>query len=391
MVLRHALDLLNQLPTRDERTLEQTHLFLGDAPTKLDHAADAEPFLRQALQATARSRPPQSIDVAIAQWRLGVALAAQQRLDEAATTLGRAFEIYEALPAAERLVGQDEEFASDLGRVRLNQGQAAAAEPLLRKALDFMSDRLGATDIRTQNAARQLADALRAQDRAADARDLLARHGIDPESGATAAGVRPDTARAAADRFSIRHLEALPEQARPDINHGFEAFGKGRFAESAASFEQALRSVERPTEAQIPGKALLESHLGQAKVQQRLYQEGEPFLRRALAAQQSVIARQAPTPNALDRLLLAETRLELGLALYGQAKAEENIRAFRSGLDLADELGRDDPGAASRRMSLGETLFREHAYVQAEDQFRRSLATLDLYHVPQDADVYLRS
>ncbi len=74
----------------------------------------------------------------------------------------------------------------------------------------------------------------------------------------------------------------------------------------------------------------------------------------------------------------------------GLLRARQWLRAAGN-FRLADELGRDDPGTATSRMFLGETLYAERSYLGAEDQFRRALATLANYHVSEDADVHLRA
>jgi tetratricopeptide (TPR) repeat protein len=386
-----ALRLAGRVPSPDPGLDEKARLFLGDSLTELWRPAEGEFLLRRALESAETNYGPQGAGVGIVLWRLGESLAAQQKYAEAAAVLGRALAIYDGQPTTGRFEGHAADIAGARGRALLRQGDHIQAQPLLQRHLDFVRERMGPTDIATQNAARDLAQCLQALNKPDEAREVLRRHGIDPGTGNAAEGVRPDTLRAAMEKAADRHVEALPADAVAEVTRGAQAYSERRYAESESAHRRGLQLAQQTVGAAHPATALCEVYLGDSLIEQRRYAEAEPHLRRAIDVQEELLDRQQPKAHAADRLLLVRNRLRLGLALYGQRKPEDTVAAFTRGLNLADDLGFDDPGVAASRMYLGEVLFSREAYVRAEDQFRRAVATFKNYREPEDRDRYRRA
>jgi serine/threonine protein kinase/tetratricopeptide (TPR) repeat protein len=269
-----------------------------------------------------------------------------------------------------------------LARLHLDQGDAAAAERLLREALALSA---GAESLEAAAALSDLAVALQQQGRLAEATGLFRRAlasrerllgpaslAVAESSSLLAGNLRREGDLPAAEALHRRSLalrrRLLPPD-HPDLASTLNDLAlthvdQGRYAEAEPLLRESLAVQEKVFGLSHPRIATALGNLAMAVRRLGDPASAEPMVRRALAIQQAQLPARHPaiaaTLNTLGRVLQDEGKLAAAGSYYADALAI---------------FAEDHPFRARVQFNLGTLREAEGRFAQAESIYREVLAT----------------
>ena len=374
---------LARMPCEERATLAlQNQLgMLLHAQGKLD---EAEPLLREALEAQRATLGDRHPDTLGSMNNLGVLLRAQGKLDEAEQLVREALEARRALGDRHPdTLGS----INNLAEVLKAQGKLDEAEPLLREALRSKRATLGDRHPNTLISINNLGRLLQAQGKLDEAEPLL-REALEA-SRATLGDRHPHTLGSINNLGNLLQAQSKVDEAEPLVREALEA-QRATLGDrhphtlvSISSLGVLLQAQRKLDEAEPLVREALEAmratlgdrhrdtltsinNLGSLLQAQGKLDEAEPLYRQALEAQRATLDDRHPDTlssiNNLGSLLQAQGKLHEALPLY--RKALEGRRAT---------LGDRHPHTLLSIDSLGRLLQDQGKFDEAELLFREAL------------------
>jgi tetratricopeptide (TPR) repeat protein len=384
-VLRHALDLADQLPEGlpilERIAWEETLATVIERSGRLD---EAEQIFRRspALQKNA-GVPEDSIQSALIRFSLGRLLVMQKQYPEAETLLRT------ALAVVGRLLAESHPSYTAtlhfLGKALEGQGKYLEAEDLLRRA-SSVEARL---DQKHPDAAlndHSLAQVLLAQGRISEAEALLREalalkekaHGsehletlVTKQTLAVALDLQEKLYEA--ERLLREVLASFEKLAGP--NHPESAgvlhelasvlLKKGQIEEAESLHWKALGLAEASRGRRHPECSVHLHSLANVLVAQGRYREAEELLRRALSINEGSLPPNHPVLGHLFH--------GLARALAGQGHLAEAESLYRRSLAITEEIDKDHPEVFPSLVNLADIVLQQNRVGEAESLIRRAL------------------
>lgn len=275
---------------------------LGSIYGYVGRYAEAEPLLRQAVAIWTETLGPEAADTLQARFNLAFNMLDQGRYPEGASEARAVAEVQRRLdPRGAGLA----ETLTLLGQLTEFGGDAVAAEPVLREALEIRLEVAGADSSAAAISMNALAGVLRYLGRLPEAEALLLRavaiweEGLGPDHPFTDAG--------------LHHL-------------GLVIGSQGRHEEAVALFAPLLAGREARLGAEHPETLQTAAALASVYVAQGRALEAEPLHRRVLDSYATGLGEAHPlTHSAHDRM---------GDILLAQGRAGEAVEQFRRAMEL---------------------------------------------------------
>jgi len=384
-VLRHALDLADQLPDFPivERIAWEEPL--ATVVERNGRLSEAEQIFRRSLAAQEHAgMPGDTIQVALIRFSLGRVLVMQMQYSEAETLL-RA-----ALTGVGRLLGEEHPSSTAtlhfLGKALEGQGKYLEAEDLLRRASSSIESQ---SSQQLHNMALNdhgLAQVLLAQGRVSEAETLLRRalalkqkaYGHEHlETLAT-----KQTLAVALDlqdklheaerllREVLASFEKLAGPNNPESAGILQALGsvllkKGQTEEAESVHRKGLSLVETSRGTLHPECSVHLHSLASVLTAQERYQEAEELLRRALSINEGSLPPSHP--------ILGHLFHGLARALEGQGQLAEAESLFRRSLAITEDVDKDHPEVFPSLINLADIVLQQNRIEEAESLLRRAL------------------
>lgn len=356
-------------------------------PKAAEDPGGFEPIYRRAVRLREASLGP--TDPRTAQSRLALAyyLAEHGRRAEAEKLLERAYGDLSA--SAEADPATIAEALERWAELRLDQGDGAGAEALLRKALPLRRD----GDPVAANALDRLAS-LRGLQGDLDGAEALYRQALEAERSGErlrslaavmeAQGDAPQAERLYTEALEAQTTEAAgaldPQMALTLNSLGLLAFQRNDLAAAVSHFEQALAIFEQTLGPRTPEAATALDNLGNAQRAAGAFEEAEKHLQAALAIRQQALPQHHPdtaaTLNNLAGLYHVQGRLDKAEPLY-----RSSITSRR------EAFGAADPVAAETLYNLGYLLYQTARTDDSRKAFEESLTILEEAYGPADSFV----
>ncbi|MES3033845.1 MAG: serine/threonine-protein kinase [Gemmatimonadota bacterium] len=170
-LVRIVIDIQRERLGEEHRTVASSYATLAAVLQRSGRAAEAIPYFERSIAYHQRTGDDPKY-VPVAEWRMAEALREAGRTREALAAFRRSLAGHEAQFAPEYILTAN--VRRDFGRLLQQQGRAAEAEPMLRRAVEVLAKRWGDGDARVDQARLPLGRALLALGRRNEATTMLA-------------------------------------------------------------------------------------------------------------------------------------------------------------------------------------------------------------------------
>lgn len=329
---------------------------------ELGRSAEAEPLLRDALEARQRLLGPDHPDTLTSQNNLATALEQLGQLSQT-EAMHR-----QTLATRERELGADHRDTlislNNLAAVIVDLGRPAEAEPMFRRVLAGYERTLGPDDPSTLSAMSHLAEVLDALGRSAEAEPLFRRamEGHERVLG-----------------------DSHPYTLMAVNNMAFVLHSLGKLDEAEALHRKALEGRERVLGADHPDTLSSVHNLGAVLYEAGRHQEAEPLFRRTLETRERALG-----PDHPDTLSSVNSVAVVLMSLKKYDQAQPLLERSLAGDERV--LGPDHPQTLSSMNNMAGLLNMLERYDQAEQMYRKALASreriLGEHHIETLLSVY---